>query len=76
MKASSLSKLIETLQEYDVEISYDLAWDIVELFKNNGLDVEQLEDCTGIDTAFDQVLKEIINDDEDENDGWIDQDDF
>lgn len=76
MKASFLSKLIETLQEYDVEISYDMAWDIVELFKNNGLDIEQLEECTGIDTAFDQVLEEIVDSNDDEDGDWVDQDDF
>ena len=76
MKATFLSKLIETLQDYDVEISYDMAWDIVELFKNNGLDIEQLEDCKGIDTAFDQVLDEMIDSDEDEDEDWVDQDDF
>jgi hypothetical protein len=73
MKAAFLSKLIEILGDHDVEISYDLAWDVVELFKNNGMDVEQLEECIGIDVGFDQVLEEVVGDVDIEDE---DQDEF
>ena len=73
MKAQLLIDIAEAIRDYssDVPTLYE---QLVSIFMRNGMTVDELEECYGIDDDLDAVIDEyeITTDDDFDEDDWPD----
>lgn len=74
MTSNLLINIVEVLKSYEVKLDSDLMSEIVEVFVNNGMSSEDLEECYGFDNELDLVLDEYEKDSGDDDDSWLDED--
>lgn len=73
MTSNLLINIVEVLKSYEVKLYSDLLSEIVEIFINNGISLEDLEKCYGIDNELDLVLDLMIKYErasDDKEDDW------
>jgi hypothetical protein len=58
MTPNVLIGIVEILKTYEVKIDSDILSEIVELFVNEGMTKEDLEECYGVDNELDFILDE------------------
>jgi hypothetical protein len=58
MTPNVLIGIVEILKTYEVKIDSDILSEIVELFVNEGMTKEDLEECYGVDDELDFILDE------------------
>ncbi len=70
MTSNLLINIVEVLKSYEVKLDSDLMSEIVEVFVNNGMSLEDLEECYGFDNELDLVLDEYKRDSDDDEEDW------
>jgi hypothetical protein len=74
MTPNVLISIIETLKSYEVKLDSDLISEIVEILLNNGMTLDELEECYGFDDELDLVLDEYERAKDDSEEVTIDED--
>lgn len=75
MKAQFLIDIVEAISGYAPTGTEELFEEIVSIFIRNGMTVDELEECYGIDANLDDVIDEyqsIVRESYDEDDEWPD----
>lgn len=73
MKVQLLTDIAEAIRDYSSDVP-TLFEQLVSIFIRNGMTVDELEECYGIDDDLDDVIDEyeITTDDEFDEDNWPD----